>query len=74
MIREGTITKTEGERLAVLEYQVSQLIIQNTELNKSVKDLLELRTKGMGAFWLASSLLGTGIIGTLFLVINYFKG
>lgn len=65
---------TEGERLAVLEYKDSLREQQLASMDAKLDELLTLRSKGMGAFWLASALLGTGLIGVLYAVINYFKG
>lgn len=42
-------------------------------VNKKLDDLLTLKHKGVGAFWLASSLLGTGIVGFLVSVFGFFK-
>lgn len=54
-------------RLASLEKTVESM-------DKKLDDLLELRYKGAGAFWLASALIGTGIIGVFAQVFNWFKG
>lgn len=66
--------KTDAERLVLLEYKDELREEQLTEINKKLDELLALRQKGMGAFWLASSLLGTGIVGAIFMLINYFRG
>lgn len=65
---------TEGERLAVLEYKDSLREQQLNSMDAKLDELLTLRSKGMGAFWLASALLGTGLIGLIYAAINYFKG
>jgi hypothetical protein len=36
-----------------------------TEINEKLDELIALRNKGIGAFWLASALAGTGIVGAL---------
>lgn len=56
---------TQAERIAALEVRVSDIQTQQEEINNKLDKLLCLRNKGAGAFWLASALLGTGIIGFL---------
>lgn len=36
------------------------------EVNNKLDDLLALRNKGVGAFWLASSLMGTGVLSFIY--------
>ena len=61
------------ERITSLEVQVKHLTalldkhVVNTEekhgsIDEKLTELLELKHKGMGAFWLASALIGAGII------------
>lgn len=71
---DRTTMKTEAERLALLEYKDELREAKLEEIDNKLDELLALRQKGMGAFWLASSLLGTGIIGAIFMVVQYFKG
>lgn len=69
------------QRLTKLESEVSQLL-QNQEkreqqmatIDGKLDDLLDLRNKGIGAFWLATSLLGTGLVGTVLAFIDWIKG
>lgn len=70
-----------GERLAKLETEVKQILAAQTEfkenweeVNRKLDDLLSLRNKGIGAFWLASILTGTGIIGVLASMFDWWKG
>jgi hypothetical protein len=72
---------TQVERLARVEEQVKYLREDVDELKRHIKDqsqklddLLMLRSKGIGAFWLASTVLGTGIIGAFFQLMHWFKG
>lgn len=69
-----TVQKSPEERLALLEYKDELRERTLTAMDTKLDELLALRQKGMGAFWLASSILGTGIIGAIALVINWFKG
>lgn len=66
--------KTDAERLALLEYKDTLRESKLNDIDKKLDELLTLRQKGVGAFWLASSLLGTGIIGAIFMVVQYFRG
>lgn len=66
--------KTDAERLALLEYKDELREAKLEEIGNKLDELLVLRQKGMGAFWLASSLLGTGIVGAALMLINYFRG
>ena len=75
---------TNAERIAQLETLVEVLrdeqrahilaVKQESEkTNKKLDELLMLRAKGVGAFWLASTLLGTGIVGMIVSIVEWFK-
>lgn len=75
---------TNAERIAQLETLVEVLrdeqrahilaVKQESEkTNRKLDDLLMLRAKGVGAFWLASTLLGTGIVGMIVSIVEWFK-
>jgi len=69
-----TVQKSAEERLALLEYK-DELKERTLEaMDQKLDELLALRQKGMGAFWVASSILGTGIIGAIALVVQWLKG
>lgn len=57
---------TQAEEIAALKVEVKNLKHDVSEMNRKLDDLLALRYKGIGAFWLASSLVGSGIIGFLY--------
>ena len=68
------------ERLATLEAEMRQVFnfqaehkIQTKEINRKLDELLSLRNKGVGAFWLASALTGTGILGAFWGLLELFK-
>lgn len=61
-----------GERIAALEVRVKVIEDKVDAMNEKLDSLLALKNKGAGAFWLASALMGTSIIGTFLLVLNYF--
>jgi hypothetical protein len=43
------------------------------EMDKKLDELLTLRSKGVGVFWLASGLVGTGIFGFFTWIVEWFK-
>lgn len=74
-----------NERLARMEVEVGSLTKsfeehkdetkeKFEEINKKLDDLLVLRNKGMGVFWLISTLVGTGMIGGFWQLFNYMFG
>lgn len=64
---------TQGERIAALETEVRLLKETVNDMDGKLDTLLALRNKGAGAFWLASTLIGTGIIGALTVLIDWVK-
>lgn len=64
---------TQAERIAALEVRVLDLLATNQEANQKLDDLLAMRNKGIGAFWLASTLLGTGIVGFIVQLISWWR-
>ena len=59
----------QGERLARVEEQVKSLATKVEghdkrfdEISDKLDELLALRNKGVGAFWLMTTLVGTGIV------------
>lgn len=76
---------TQGERLVSVEVEVRELKKdfdehkletkkQLIEVNDKLDKLLTLRDKGVGAFWLASTILGTGIVGGIITFVNWIVG
>lgn len=64
----------EAERITALEVQMSYLMEMMAKQNEKLDELLGLKNRGVGAFWLASALAGTGIIGVLVSVVEWIKG
>jgi len=62
-----------AQRIAVLELEVKNLNAELSDVSKKLDELLQLRSKGMGAFWLASTLLGTGLVGAATVLFNWFR-
>jgi len=67
------LTKNDGERIAVLEVRMAKVEDQQQQILNKLDELLLFRAKGVGAFWLASALLGTGIVGTVVTVLEWIK-
>jgi hypothetical protein len=64
---------TQIERVAALEVIVSNIEKSHQSMEEKLDRLLVLRNQGVGAFWLASALLGTGIIGFCLEIIAWLK-
>lgn len=47
---------------------------RHDKMDKKLDDLLSMRDKGLGAFWLASALFGTGLIGLVGTWFDWWKG
>lgn len=75
----------QSERLAVVETEVRTVKEELHEhkietrqqleiVNKKLDDLLTLKNKGAGVFWLVSAIVGSGLIGILVTIITFLKG
>lgn len=62
-----------GERIMRLETQMADIQAQQNQINDKLDDLIALRNKGLGVFWVASSLLGTGIVGAIVEIISWLR-
>lgn len=71
MSLEGYVKLPTGERLARVEEQVNELRAKVDSMDDKLDDLLALRYKGAGAFWLAAGLIGAGIIGAIGQFLHY---
>jgi hypothetical protein len=72
-------TETSNDRIIRLEVELKSALNAHNdmkanlkEVNDKLDDLLELRNKGIGAFWLATSLAGAGAISIFFQILNWF--
>lgn len=65
---------TEVERIAALETRMADVDSTLKDMDKKLDDLLALKNKGMGAFWLASILIGSIFTGLVTFVSDLFKG
>lgn len=71
---------TTVERLTKLENQVSTILDTQTAIKKDIEgmkakldELIAIKQKGVGAFWLASILFGTTIVGFFTKFVDWFK-
>lgn len=65
---------SQPERITALEVQMQTVIKVQEEMNDKLDELLGLRNKGIGAFWLVSGLAGTGMVGIFFTILEWVKG
>jgi hypothetical protein len=62
-----------GERLAILETRFDQISRDNNEIMKKLDELLQLKHKGLGAFWFVGIIISTGLVGLVTTMIGYFS-
>lgn len=65
---------TEPERIAVLETKFEDMQKDLTKISDKLDELLELKTKGMGALGLVGLIMGSGVIGVIMMIVGLFKG
>lgn len=63
-----------GERIARLEERVSELDTRMERIEKKLDELITLKNKGAGAFWLVSLIAGSGLIATIVEVARWLSG
>lgn len=61
------------ERLAILETKFDQISSDNAIIKEKLEELLQLKHKGMGAVWLVSLIIGTGLLGLLSSVVGFIN-
>ena len=61
-------------RLAVLEEQMKVLIEKTEARDKKIDQLLDLKNRGVGAFWLASLIMGSGTVTLMLTFIDWLRG
>ena len=67
------MTRTENERLAVLETKVQGQAEEIARLTAAVKELTDVLNKGKGAWWGVTIGLGTVVAGVTTIVNHYFS-
>jgi hypothetical protein len=65
--------KPLNERVAVLETKFEDFDTKLETIGKKLDDLLTLKAQGMGALGLVSLLVGSGLVGILITVIQFFN-
>lgn len=77
MVSEG---RPIGERAAILETKVDEMeteyqLIKDElkEIREKLDDLLHLKSKGMGAFYFVSLLVGSGLLGLVATIFQFFN-
>lgn len=61
-------------RVKNLETKVDDLKLDVQVMDRKIDELLELKNKGVGVFWLISALTGTGIVSFFLTVFHYVTG
>ncbi len=61
---------TQGERITALETELAYVKQELRAANAKLDDLLALKYKGAGVFWLMTILFGAGFTA----IITYFRG
>lgn len=74
MADEHTTIVQNVAKIAVLETKVQALELELKTMDSKLDQLLHLQSKGQGAFWIASALFGTGLLGLGTLILNWFRG
>ncbi len=62
-----------GERIAKLEERVDELSTRMGRVEEKLDQLLELKNKGAGAFWLVSLIIGSGLITAVVEAFHWFR-
>lgn len=62
---------TQVERIASMEVRLEKLEEKVDSMDKKLDDLLSLKYRGQGAFWLATGLFGTGIAAFFLQVMSW---
>lgn len=68
------MSANQGERIMAVEVRIEKVERKVDEMNEKLDDLLALRHKGVGAFWLASTILGTGIVSLIMQLMSWWRG
>jgi hypothetical protein len=64
---------TQGERIAAMEVRLKILEQKVDSMDAKLDELLALKYKGQGVFWLASAIFGTSIVGTIVLLTSWLR-
>lgn len=73
MDQHSEYPKPIGERVAVVETRIEDIGSKLDEIERKLDELLQLKAKGMGAFGLVSLLVGSGLIGLVYTIVQFFN-
>lgn len=62
-----------NERLAVIEHRLNTVESNYKAIDQKLDQIVSLRDRGMGAFWLASALVGIGGLSLVSLAFKWIK-
>ena len=62
-----------SERLAIVEHRLSAVEKNYQGIDQKLDQLISLRDKGVGAFWVASALAGVGGLSIVSIAFKWFK-
>ena len=65
--------KSDAERIAILETKFEAMEENLKDISQKLDTLLELKSKGLGAFWLVGLIFGSGVLGILVTAFSFFK-
>lgn len=65
---------TQAERITALEVKVDALISELHITNKNLNDLLALRNKGAGVFWIVTTIFGASLVSLASAISAWVKG
>lgn len=68
-----TWTNSEAERVKAVEVKQDDMAVTMASMDAKLDELLTLKNKGLGAFWLASILIGAAFTGMIAFVTNFFR-
>lgn len=63
---------TELERITAVETRLTALEDKIDNIDKKLDDLVQLKYKGMGAFWLVGLIISSGVIGLFIKLFHLF--
>lgn len=64
---------TLPERVAVLETEWDAAKDELVQIKEKLDELLHLKSKGVGAFWFVSILIGSGLVGIFSSILSIFN-
>ena len=62
------------QRVAQMEKSIETTKTSITHMDGKLDQLLELKAKGMGAFWLVSLIFGSGVLASIVSAITWWRG